>query len=285
MSADLGESLAQLLETDHYRLLNFDHPQDFLAWVGQDTQRIDCVVLEATPAVAEVIPQLCNSGTLLPAIVLDPDPEAMPAPDVNAALANLTPAAAALEHPTDSDFYHHAEVRLTTTNLSEIIAAINLAISRFLDVATKQSLTEYVADENFLLRKQQQLVDKLKERLGYLGVYYKRDPKRFLRHMSKDDRTMTLDRLKSIYRYIVLNYFSPPADLNEKIDEFVNLAFFSDISVTQIVEIHMELMDEFAKQLKLEGRSDEILLDYRLTLIDTIAHLCEMYRRSIPRES
>jgi circadian clock protein KaiA len=25
-------------------------------------------------------------------------------------------------------------------------------------------------------------------------------------------------------------------------------------------------------------------LDYRLTLIDTIAHLCEMYRRSIPRE-
>jgi circadian clock protein KaiA len=47
----------------------------------------------------------------------------------------------------------------------------------------------------------------------------------------------------------------------------------------------MELMDEFSKQLKLEGRNDDILQDYRLTLIDTIAHLCEMYRRSIPRES
>lgn len=47
----------------------------------------------------------------------------------------------------------------------------------------------------------------------------------------------------------------------------------------------MELMDEFSKQLQLEGRSDDILLDYRLTLIDAIAHLCEMYRRSIPRES
>ena len=46
----------------------------------------------------------------------------------------------------------------------------------------------------------------------------------------------------------------------------------------------MELIDEFAQQLKLEGRNEEILLDYRLTLIDTIAHLCEMYRRSIPRE-
>ena len=43
-------------------------------------------------------------------------------------------------------------------------------------------------------------------------------------------------------------------------------------------------MEEFSKQLKLEGRSEEILLDYRLTLIDIIAHLCEMYRRSIPRE-
>ena len=47
----------------------------------------------------------------------------------------------------------------------------------------------------------------------------------------------------------------------------------------------MDLMDEFAKQLQLENRSEEILLDYRLTLIDIIAHLCEMYRRSIPRES
>jgi circadian clock protein KaiA len=55
--------------------------------------------------------------------------------------------------------------------------------------------------------------------------------------------------------------------------------------VTQIVEIHMNLMDVFSKQLKLEGRSEEILLDYRLTLIDIIAHLCEMYRRSIPRDS
>ena len=85
--------------------------------------------------------------------------------------------------------------------------------------------------------------------------------------------------------YIFLKYFSQDNSLNNIIDEFVNLCFFSDIPVTKIVEIHMDLMDEFAKQLKLEGRSEEILLDYRLTLIDTIAHLCEMYRRSIPRES
>ncbi len=49
----------------------------------------------------------------------------------------------------------------------------------------------------------------------------------------------------------------------------------------QIIEIHMEVIDEFAQQLRLEGRSDEALLDYRLTLIDILAHLCETYRCSI----
>ena len=44
-------------------------------------------------------------------------------------------------------------------------------------------------------------------------------------------------------------------------------------------------MEEFSNQLKLEGRNEDILLDYRLTLIDIIAHLCEMYRRSVPRET
>jgi circadian clock protein KaiA len=83
-----------------------------------------------------------------------------------------------------------------------------------------------------------------------------------------------------------LGYFAKDAkiNLNQLIDDFVDQAFIADISVAQIVEIHMELMDNFSKQLKLEGRSEEILLDYRLTLIDVIAHLCEMYRRSIPRE-
>ncbi len=115
-------------------------------------------------------------------------------------------------------------------------------------------------------------------------MYYKRDAKNFLRHLPQSEQHKLLDSLKQEYREIVLVYFSQDESVNQKIDDFVNTAFFADIAVAQIVEIHMELMDAFAKQLRLEGRSDEILLDYRLTLIDTIAHLCEMYRRSIPRE-
>ncbi|WP_429614829.1 hypothetical protein [Synechococcus elongatus] len=91
--------------------------------------------------------------------------------------------------------------------------------------------------------------------------------------------------MQTSYREIVLSYFSPNSNLNQSLDNFVNMAFFADVPVTQVVEIHMELMDEFAKKLRVEGRSEDILLDYRLTLIDVIAHLCEMYRRSIPRET
>ena len=85
------------------------------------------------------------------------------------------------------------------------------------------------------------------------------------------------------YREIILNYFDDEPDINQAIDQFVNQAFFADISVSRVLEIHMELMDEFSQQLKLEGRSEEILLDYRLTIIDILAHLGEMYRRCIPR--
>jgi circadian clock protein KaiA len=65
----------------------------------------------------------------------------------------------------------------------------------------------------------------------------------------------------------------------------VNKAFFADIAISKILEIHMELIDEFSQQLKIEGRSNEILLDYRLTIIDVLAHLGEMYRCSVPREN
>ncbi len=103
--------------------------------------------------------------------------------------------------------------------------------------------------------------------------------------MTPFQRDEVLQQLKQDYREIILSYFLDQPRLNEMIDNFVNVAFFADVPISQIVEIHMELMDEFSKQLKLEGRSDEILLDYRLTLIDMLAHLCEMYRRSIPRQS
>ncbi|MBD2291917.1 KaiA family protein [Anabaena sphaerica FACHB-251] len=101
--------------------------------------------------------------------------------------------------------------------------------------------------------------------------------------MSPAEKQEILNDLKADYRKILLNYFITEKTLKTTIDKFINALFYANIPVPQIIEIHMELIDEFSKQLKLEGRSDETLLDYRLTLIDILANLCEVYRCSISK--
>ncbi len=176
---------------------------------------------------------------------------------------------------------------LSPHRLEELATTMEAAIANFLHL---QPLPSDLYLEDTIEAQQRRLSLKLKERLGYLGVYYKRDPRQFLRHMSADERQVYLERMRQTYREIVLEYFrarNENADLklNQDIDRFVNMAFFADMSVSQVLEIHMELMDNLAKQLEIEGRHKGVLLDYRITLIDIIAHLSEMYRRSIPREA
>ncbi len=187
--------------------------------------------------------------------------------------------------------YHEAVASLDVKDSDGVDEAIRQAVERYLQLPTerpvesKTSSSENSTDQRlFLLSLQQQrLTEKLRERLGYAGVYYKRNQRNFLRNMSPSEREEFLDKLRQDYRHIILNYFSDDSTINQKIDDFVNVAFFADMSVPKIVEIHMELIDDFSKQLQLEGRNDDVLSDYRLTLIDVIAHLCEMYRRSLPR--
>jgi circadian clock protein KaiA len=126
------------------------------------------------------------------------------------------------------------------------------------------------------------LANRLRDRLGYLGIYYKRDPARFLRHLGAGDREELLGSLTRTYRDLLLSYFRDPASANQALESFVNTAFFSDLPITRVVEIHMNLIDCFGKQLQLEGHKNDFLQDYRLALLDVMAHLCEMYRRSIP---
>ena len=101
-------------------------------------------------------------------------------------------------------------------------------------------------------------------------------------NLSSSKKTELIDEIKQGYRRILLLYFDDDSEISQSIDEFVDRAFFANISTSQILEIHMDLMDDFAYQLQIEGRNDDILLDYRLPLIDIISHLCEIYRRSIP---
>ncbi|NJL46398.1 MAG: circadian clock protein KaiA [Leptolyngbyaceae cyanobacterium SM2_5_2] len=257
--------------------------------IGNHNSQIDCLVVDSTRLTDNLQQQLTAKGVLLPVVVLVADqPSHTQATSQTAAAIQAFSAA-----------YHGAVVTLPLSQLDQLKSAIQQAIQQFLGLSAESctlpswpfSSPEDSAQSSDLLpipdllsAQQERLTDKLKARLGYLGVYYKRNPDYFLRNMSQADRETLLNQLKANYRKIILGYFANDPKLNQNIDAFVNQTFLADISVSHIVEIHMELMDEFSKQLKLEGRSEEILLDYRLTLIDVIAHLCEMYRRSIPRE-
>ncbi|MFN6561788.1 MAG: KaiA family protein [Nostoc sp. ChiSLP01] len=117
----------------------------------------------------------------------------------------------------------------------------------------------------------------------YVFASHSQKRQQVFQQMTVGERQELLNHLKSDYTQILIDYFTTDKTLKEKIDKFINTIFYANIPVPQIIEIHMEVIDEFSKQLKLEGRSDETLLDYRLTLIDILAHLCEVYRSSISK--
>lgn len=299
------------MTSDRYNLTQLATDAEFFDFIEEHKQQIDCLILQSHRSLLPLVNRLYEQGTLLPVAIVSLE-QAEPAEEqpTGSQLAEIAASSVAAEshsthlpvgEQTGGDrallgatiLYHTAEVQLSVTQLDQIASFIDRAIAQFINLAptyllqsqsTTLNLTTELTSQNFLMLQQRRLAEKLKERLGYLGVYYKRNPHYFFRHLSSADKQELLDTLRANYRQIILNYFSNDTTLNQKIDNFVNTVFFADMSVSQIVEIHMELMDKFAKQLKLEGRNEEVLLDYRLTLIDIIAHLCEMYRRSIPRE-
>lgn len=298
----LTQRLTQLLSKDRYRLHCISKTDKFVDYIEQNKEKIDCLICLNNVVVKNLLNQLYERGTLLPIVIIEQNSHSNIVSSISSpkqqgdAAETATPSRdfkSEEQTRATSTFYHSAEVKLFWTQSEQINTYINLAITKFLNLApscdlqdkpTKLQIDRQENRQNFLLFQQKKLAKKLKERLGYLGVYYKRNCQDFYRNLSPEQKQEFLQRISEDYRQIILNYFSEEAEINQSIDRFVNLAFFADLSVSQILEIHMDLMDEFAQQLKLEGRSEEILLDYRLALIDIIAHLGEMYRRSIPRE-
>ncbi|XGB41293.1 MAG: circadian clock protein KaiA [Nodosilinea sp. LVE1205-7] len=266
-----------VLPPDRYLLYQATTVVDGLQWLSDRRHQVDCLILEAAMVTENLQKRLTANGVLVPVVLVTTNSD-----NFSELEKDPKPTLESLKNT-----YHGAVVTLPVHQLNQIETAIQQAIEQFLGLSAEACPlpTDQLPIPDLLKTQQNRLTEKLKARLGYLGVYYKRNPDHFLRHMSQSDRETLLCQLKADYRKIILGYFSNDAKLNQNIDAFVNQAFMADISVSHIVEIHMELMDEFSKQLKLESRSEEILLDYRLTLIDVIAHLCEMYRRSIPRES
>ena len=286
-STDIHPLLGRYLAADRYTLNYFTDREEFLDYVEMSKHELDCVVFYSQAQLLLAINYLYERGLILPVVIVH---RLIPPNAQSHAQTALTTLPA-----SSSYIYQPSEVILAVTELAAIGGAIDKAIAKFLNLTPIVPTSEdsepaetrthiKIPEPNFLIQQQRRLADKLSERLGYLAVYYKRNSQQFFRRLDRQHKQELLTELKLQYRRIVLEYFADSRQIDDKIDEFVNEIFFRDLAVSEIVKIHMELMEEFSDQLKLEGRSEEILLEYRLTLIDVIAHLCEMYRRSVPRE-
>jgi circadian clock protein KaiA len=228
-------------------------PANFLIELQNCWDGLDGVLIEQGALEAGNLDSLRAQGMLLPAVVIG---------DV-----------------TGETTYHEAELHLPANQLAQLPYSLDAAICNFFD---KRAIK--TAEPNQNVKSHWRLTQRLKERLGYLGIYYKRDSKLFLCNLSEAERNELIQSLKRSYRDLLLSYFRDQASANQAIESFVNTAFFSDLPITKAVEIHMNLIDGWSKQLLLEGHQSEFLQDYRLALLDVMAHLCEMYRRSIPPE-
>lgn len=251
----LAEACGQWLRGGRYQLEAITTDQDPVASLDGRREDFDAVLLEQGALAKEVYAGLQERGLLLPAVVIG--------------------------EVTGRTEYHDAEVHLPPDQLEQLSYSFDAALSRFLRRGLQGSGTPGAVGDPEVADRWK-LANRLQGRLGYLGVYYKRDPSRFLRNLVPAERDDLLRSLTRTYRDLLLSYFRDPAAANQALESFVNTAFFIDLQVTRIVEIHVNLIDDFSSQLKLEGHRIEFLQDYRLALIDVMAHLCEMYRRSIP---
>ena len=249
----LAESCRQWLPENRYEPIDLltDADHDLVALLQQHQEAIDAVVIEQDLLDANSREQLSARGLLFPAVLVG-------------------------EVKGHVD-YHPEELHLAADQLAQLGYNIDAAISRFLRQGRADGRSEEQRSGAV-----DRLSKRLQERLGYLGVFYKRDPSRFLGRLSVEERGELLESLQRTYRDLLGSYFSDPAAANQALESFVNTAFFSDLPITRTVEIHVNLIDEFWTQLRLEGHKSDFLQDYRLALLDVMAHLCEMYRRSIP---
>ena len=252
-TSELVDVCRQWLPSNRYELmvLPMDGEDGLVSRLEPQREAIDAVVVEQQLLDPQTRDQLVNSGLLFPAVVVGE-----------------------LKGHVD---YHSEELHLPSDQLAQLGYNIDAAISRYL----RQSRVDGRPGEA-ATRAVGTLSRRLQERLGYLGVFYKRDPSRFLGSLPPDERHELLESLQRTYRDLLISYFGDPAAANQALESFVNTAFFSDLPITRTVEIHVDLIDEFWKQLRLEGHKNDFLQDYRLALLDVMAHLCEMYRRSIP---
>jgi circadian clock protein KaiA len=253
----LAEASRLWLRGGRYQLEAIDGDADPVALLDARREDFDAVLLEQGRLSSQTYQTMVERGLLWPAVVIG--------------------------EVTGRIEYHDAEVHLPQDQLEQLSYSLDAALSRFLRRGLL-STAPLAPEAPGQTEERWKLANRLKGRLGYYGVYYKRDPSRFLANLPLPERKELVASLRRTYRDLLISYFRDPAAANQALESFVNTAFFSDLPITSTVEIHMNLIGDFSKQLMIEGIKSDFLQDYRLALLDVMAHLCEMYRSSVPAD-
>ena len=113
------------------------------------------------------------------------------------------------------------------------------------------------------------------------NLLYKKNRNKAFDRLSKFEQKQITKNFKIEYSLILFDYFSDNESINSKIENFSREAFEVNLPINKVVEIHMELIDNLENQLIIEGLDAEFISVFRLTLVDVIARLGEMYRNTI----
>lgn len=195
----LSQGCEHALTQDRFRISLCRAHTEFLDYLQDKREGIDCLILEGKLWLNELTRHLCEHGLVLPAIVILEDESRSP--------------------DAEQFRYHSAEVQIGSSAIEQLPEKVDLAIAQFLRLAPLQCVAtisspiqQYSPNigkggtaSDPILVQQQRLTERLKERLGYLGVYYKRDPQRFLRNLAPPEAKQLMHLLEATYREIVLN--------------------------------------------------------------------------------
>ena len=212
-SETLLSSINQTLERDrYYKVVQSSDAEAFFKTVVQDRFLIDCLIIEQQPDLDKVIRRLHQEAIVLPLVILTETTLDGTASSTNKGLVDSV---------FDTSRYHTAEVQVAQTEVPQLIQHIERAIANFLKLSPQSRLPHQLETEDLstlsafgetLAAQQQRLSDKLRERLGYIGVYYKRDAQLVFRRFSKEapDFFITLYlffSLRLFRQYPVKSYF------------------------------------------------------------------------------
>ena len=125
----LSQSLIELLDSDRYLVKNIGDSDSFVEFIRENQKQIDCIIFVNSTS-QTVLSQLWELKILLPTIILEIDDS-----EGRRDRANISSEDLSTKILPTSNIYHSAEVRLYPTQLNEVNSYINLAITKFLNLA------------------------------------------------------------------------------------------------------------------------------------------------------